>query len=237
MDGFSLSVAFLMGLTGSLHCAGMCGPIVLFMPFQHLQGFRKILGILAYHFGRIGVYVLLGLLLFSFKNLFSFQLQQYISLSVGIILFLAGIFSLFPNKATHIALPWTNFIKHQLGKLIGTASIPSLLLIGIFNGMLPCGMVYMALSAAISTSHTAFYAMSLMAFFGVGTMPMLLAFTLLKNKTSLQKSNRLRRLIPLLMTFFGLLFILRGLGLGIPYLSPKAVSAPNGIQGVECHKP
>jgi hypothetical protein len=235
MDGFNLTIAFIMGLTGSLHCAGMCGPIVLVMPFQKLQGFQKLLGVLAYHVGRISIYVLLGLLLFSFKNLFSFQIQQYVSLAAGIILFLAGIFSLFPNKATHIALPWTNFVRKQLRNLIANASITSLLFTGMFNGMLPCGMVYMALSAAISTSHSAQYAMSLMAFFGAGTMPMLLAFTLLKNKTGLQKSAKLRRLIPLLMTFFGLLFILRGLGLGIPFLSPKAVNTPNAVQSLECH--
>ncbi len=237
MNGFNLTVAFLMGLTGSLHCAGMCGPIVLVMPFQHLKGFQKILGILAYHLGRISVYIMLGFLLFHFKNLFSFQLQQYVSLCAGIILFLVGIFSLFPNKATHFALPWTDFIKKQLSKLIGKATISNLLLTGIFNGLLPCGMVYMALSAAISTGNTSLNTMSLMAFFGLGTMPMLLTFTLLKNKTNFHKSTKLRRWTPIVITFFGLLFILRGLGLGIPYLSPKATSTPNGIQGVECHKP
>jgi sulfite exporter TauE/SafE len=235
MDSFTLSMAFLMGMTGSLHCAGMCGPIVLVMPFQHLLGIRKIIGILAYHTGRIAVYVLLGWLLFRFKNLFSFQLQQYLSVGVGALLFLAGIFSLFPNKAMHFALPWTSFIRTQLGKLIGKARLHTLFLTGIFNGLLPCGMVYMALSAAISTSHSQWFAMSLMAAFGLGTMPMLLAFTLLKNKTGLQKNNSLRRWIPLLMAFFGLLFILRGLGLGIPYLSPKAMTTPSGVQGVECH--
>ena len=235
MDVFDISFAFLMGLTGSLHCAGMCGHIVLVMPFQHLQGIKKILSILTYHSARICVYMTLGLLLFSFKNLFSFQIQQYISLSLGIILFLAGLFSLFPNKVTHIVLPWTDLVMAQLKRFISNPSLSSFFLTGFLNGLLPCGMVYMALSAAISTSNTPLHSMNLMFFFGLGTLPMLIAFTILKTNTQLMRNLKFRKWIPVLMALFGIIFILRGLGLGIPYISPRAINTPSQIQNIECH--
>lgn len=238
MNSFTLAMALIMGLTSSLHCAGMCGPIVLIMPFHRMNGFKKWLGILSYHFGRTSVYALLGLSLFSFKSFFQPHIQQYISVSLGSILFIAGILSLFPSRFTAFSLPWTDFVKQQLGRFIGKAKISSLLITGALNGLLPCGMVYMALSAAITTSGSVWETTGLMYAFGLGTAPALIAITVLKGKVAFLRNNRFKKLVPVAMLFFGCIFILRGLSLGIPYLSPK-IYIETSSQGVpvSCYNP
>src|SRR5665647_1034066 len=111
MNTLTLTMALLMGLTGGLHCAGMCGPIMWILPFQMLQGYKKAFGIFLYHFGRITVYALLALVLHSFRGLFHPQWQQYISLMLGVLLLLMGVISFFPNNKLKIHLPWAEQVK------------------------------------------------------------------------------------------------------------------------------
>ena len=113
MSIVTLTMALVMGLTGSLHCAGMCGPIVWVMPFQMMNGFRRWLGIGLYHFGRISIYALLGFMLYAFKSVFQPQWQQYISIVLGVMLLLIGIISFIPNRKLSIKLPWTEWIKKK----------------------------------------------------------------------------------------------------------------------------
>lgn len=235
MNAFTLTMALLMGLTGSLHCAGMCGPIILVMPFQRLSGLQKWLGITLYHFGRVSVYALLGLVLHSFKSVFQPQWQQYISIGLGALLLLIGILSFFPGSRFSVKLPWTGFIQKQLGRFMANPGILSLFGTGMLNGLLPCGLVYMALSATV-TADTGWQAMKLMYAFGLGTVPMLTAITVLKDRTKLLQLAHFRKLVPVVMLFFGSLFVLRGLNLGIPYLSPKVTVEHNEVKASCCHK-
>lgn len=225
-----------MGLTGSLHCAGMCGPIIWIMPFQFMLGFRKWLSIFLYHFGRISVYALLALILHSFKGIFNPQVQQYVSISLGIMLLLAGILSFLPNHAVKINLPWTTFIKKHIGRFIGDPSPGALFVAGVLNGLLPCGLVYMALSAAVVSNSTGDAILAMYAF-GIGTMPMLIGITVLKSKATFLRLSYARKLVPVVMFAFGCLFVLRGMNLGIPYLSPKVeVTQQHEVKSSCCHK-
>lgn len=235
MNSTTQALAFIMGLTGSLHCAGMCGPIMLILPFQHLNPKQRFIGILLYHLGRISVYVLLALLVHSFQMIVQAQTQQYVSVSIGLLLFVAGLLSLFPTKKLNFVLPWTNFVKSELSNFIGKPSLYSLTITGFLNGLLPCGLVYMALSASMTCQSTV-EIISFMSLFGFGTMPMLLLFIWFKNRIPLQQLNNFRKLVPIVMTFFGLLFIVRGMNLGIPYLSPKIEIQSNGTPAIQCHK-
>jgi len=105
-------IAFLMGLTGSLHCAGMCGPIILAIPFKNNNYAIKILSILLYQFGRIGMYSLLGYILFSFKELFNPRIQQVVSIAIGSLLLVASILYLVPKLAAFwkFKLPWNQWL-------------------------------------------------------------------------------------------------------------------------------
>jgi len=229
-----LYTALSMGLLGSLHCAGMCGPIMLILPFQLLNGWKKALAIALYHTGRISVYALMGLLLHSFKALFNPQWQQYISATLGLLLLLAGFLSFFASGRGKIRLPWLDFVKQQSARIIGRTNLGSLFLAGVLNGLLPCGLVYMALSLS-ATAATPVDAILSMYLFGLGTLPMLLAIIILKSKVKLFQLQTVRKFVPALMILFGGLFLLRGMNLGIPYLSPSVVLENNEVKSSCCH--
>ncbi len=235
MNSFSVSVAILMGLTGSLHCVGMCGPIIWIMPFQATSGFRRWLSIGLYHAGRISVYAAMGLLLHSFKVLFRPGIQQSISIILGVLLLLAGILSFVSSGRLSVRLPWSGLIKQQMGKFIGNPHPAALLFSGMLNGMLPCGLVYMALSMSVS-ADTPWQSAGLMYIFGAGTLPVLTAITLLKQKTAFLRSRSVRRMIPVIMFLFGCIFMLRGMNLGIPYLSPDVRVEQGVVRSRCCHK-
>lgn len=223
-----------MGFTGSLHCAGMCGPIIFVMPFQAFTGLRRIAALLAYHFSRISVYAGMAVVLHSFRQLFNPQVQQYISVSLGVVLLVAGLLSFFSGHIRTFKLPWSGLVQQQLGKLMQNPGIASIAATGFMNGLLPCGLVYMALSASLSMD-SALNAAIMVAFFGIGTMPMLIGITLLKSRLRFLSGATFRRLVPVMVFAFGCLFVLRGMNLGIPYLSPKVEMTQTGVQGC-CHK-
>ena len=235
MNTLTWTMALLMGFTGSLHCAGMCGPIVWIMPFQVFQGVKKIAALGLYHLGRISVYASLAIVLHSFRSLFDPKVQQYISLGLGGILLVIGILSFFPSHQLKINLPWAETVKKHLGKLIGRPGLGTIGLAGILNGLLPCGLVYMALSASLAAA-TPIDAALFMYVFGLGTLPMLVSITLLKTRFSFIRTPNMRRLVPVMVFAFGCLFMLRGMNLGIPYLSPKVVVEQHGIKACCCHK-
>jgi sulfite exporter TauE/SafE len=235
MNTLSYTMALLMGFTGSLHCAGMCGPIVWIMPFQAFKGIKKAAALALYHGGRISVYALLAVILHSFKNLFDPKVQQYISIILGVTLLITGILTFIPNHYIKLKLPWADAVKKQLGNVIGRPGLSTLLFTGILNGLLPCGLVYMALSASLAATST-LQTVGMMYLFGLGTLPMLISITILKTKLTFLRTANIRKMVPVVVFAFGCLFVLRGMNLGIPYLSPKVVVEQHGIKSCCCHK-
>jgi sulfite exporter TauE/SafE len=235
MNGLTLTMAFVMGLAGSLHCAGMCGPIIWVMPFSFMQGVRKWVGIFLYHFGRISIYALLAIVLHSFRGLFQPQIQQYISIVLGSLLLTIGLLSFIPSSKIKITLPWTELVKQQLSKFIARPSVGVLFLTGMLNGLLPCGLVYMALAASMAGTDV-LHAASLMYAFGLGTMPMLIGLTVLRGRMGFLHYHA-KKWVPVIVFVFGGLFVIRGLNLGIPYLSPKLEVTQGEVKATCCHKP
>ena len=234
MNALTITMAFLMGLTGSLHCAGMCGPIMWILPFRLFTGIKKAVAIGLYHSGRISVYAFLAIVLHSFRNLFDPKMQQYISIALGGSLLLLGILSFMPGHLLKVKLPWTEYVKQQLSHFIARPGLGTLTLAGILNGLLPCGLVYMALSASVTAVST-LQAATFMYAFGAGTLPMLLGIILLKNKLTFLNGYHARKFVPVIVFAFGCLFILRGMNMGIPYLSPKVEVTQHEIRSC-CHK-
>jgi uncharacterized protein len=237
MNTLTYTMALLMGFTGSLHCAGMCGPIVWIMPFQVYSGLKKAIAIGLYHLGRISVYALLAVVLHSFSSLFEPKVQQYISMFLGALLLLVGLFSFLPGRSFKVRLPWEEYIKKQFGTFIGKPGLGTLLVAGALNGLLPCGLVYMALSASTTATGTAQAALT-MYLFGAGTLPMLVSITILKNKLVFLRANHIKKFVPVVVFAFGCLFVLRGMNLGVPYLSPKieVAKTTHTIKACCCHK-
>ncbi len=228
-------MAFLMGVTGSLHCAGMCGPIIWIMPFQVFSGIKRILALAMYHIARVSVYALMALTLYSFRSMFTPKLQQYVSISLGAILLLVGILTFLPNNMLKVKLPWTGYVQKQLSKVVGNPGLHTIFIAGILNGLLPCGLVYMALSTSM-TASTSVEAVKLVYMFGFGTIPMLVGITLLKSKMNFIRFSHIKKFVPIVVFSFGFLFVLRGLNLGIPYISPKLEVTEHKIKACCCHK-
>jgi sulfite exporter TauE/SafE len=230
------AAALSMGFLGSLHCAGMCGPIMMVMPFRFYTGWKKAAGIALYHTGRITVYAGMGLTIHSFRSLFNAGVQQYISVVLGAFLLLAGICSFAGAGHSRMQLPWMNFVRRQTGRFIANLRPEALFVAGMLNGLLPCGLVYMALSLAV-TADSGLHAAGLMYAFGAGTVPMLVALTLMGGKVRLLSAPNIRKFVPVAMLAFGALFLFRGMNLGIPYLSPKVKVVNGEVSSSCCQRP
>ncbi|WP_136481939.1 sulfite exporter TauE/SafE family protein [Cognatitamlana onchidii] len=229
--------AFILGLLGSFHCVGMCGPIAFMLPVDRSNNLKKTSQIIVYHFGRLLTYSLIGLVFgLVGKGLYLFGFQQQLSIIIGIIMILLVIIP--PKKLSkyNFSKPVYKIIskvKSALGKAMQKKTLETFLTIGFLNGFLPCGLVYMALFAAIaggSPLNGALY----MLVFGLGTIPLMTTAIYLSQFLKGQTRQRIQKIIPVFVVIIGILFIIRGLGLGIPYLSPgPAYDAVTG--GIECH--
>ena len=218
-----LWTAFTIGIIGSLHCLGMCGPIAMAVPYQARSRWLTGLNILQYHLGRVITYAILGGLIGLLgRGIFLAGMQKSFSIGAGVILLIMAIFSL-KMSSNLVSIPIINrvffWVKSAMGKLLRNKSATSILLIGMLNGLLPCGLVYMAIAGAIGTGSVSMGTLY-MILFGLGTIPMLLGISLAGNLLSLAVRKRINKLIPIMVILVGIFFILRGLSLGIPYLSP-----------------
>ncbi|NOU58745.1 sulfite exporter TauE/SafE family protein [Marinifilum caeruleilacunae] len=223
--------ALTLGLLGSFHCVGMCGPIALAIPLKTDSWLARIFGGVLYNLGRAITYAVMGAVFGLLgRGLVMSGFQQWVSIIMGAIMILSVITpSIYKNRfnADKGVFSFVGKLKMSLGKLFAQRSYGSLLMIGLLNGLLPCGLVYFAIAGAIATGSSASGSL-FMFIFGLGTLPMLLAISLLGNMITLELRKKITKLIPYAIVFIGVLFILRGLSLGIPYLSPpeKAMTVP-----------
>ena len=216
--------AFILGLVGSFHCIGMCGPIAFVLPVDRSNAWQKAYQTLLYHSGRLLTYSLIGLVFGLFgRGLFLSGFQQRLSILIGLIMILSVLIpTTWLNKFT-FTKPLYRIIgkvKQNLGLLLKKKSNGAIFLIGFFNGFLPCGLVYGALLGATSMA-TAPLGAAYMFLFGLGTLPMMTSAIYLGDFLSLKVRQKIQKAIPIVVILMGLLFVLRGLALGIPYISPS----------------
>lgn len=212
---------FILGMAGSLHCMGMCGPLSLVLPLQGLSSRSKLLSLLTYQFGRITTYALLGLAFGFFgRQLFHAGFQQTASLVIGSIIVLAGVL-LVLGKYQRSDKWGMALVRKAFDQLwIRAWNTQSFFLIGMVNGLLPCGMIFVALLAILSFPY-AWDAPLFMIGFGFGTLPamMIAAYAM----AQLRPTGRrlMRQVVPYFMMLIGVWIFLRGLNLGIPFVSPE----------------
>jgi len=222
-------IAFFIGLFGSVHCIGMCGPLAFAVPVSQNRWWYVITDKLQYNTGRVITYTFLGLLIgFAGKQLWLYGLQQGISLLSGILIIMAGFSRLF--KLRLAGMTFTTRLLQPVNKLLYYAlqHRAGHLVVGLLNGFLPCGFVYLALVGAINTSSPV-NAAGYMFWFGAGTFPLMLAATISSGFAGPVVRRRINRAVPYLMVCLGFWFVLRGLNLDIPYLSPAKQSSAVGI--------
>lgn len=217
--------AIALGFASGFHCIGMCGPIALSMGLTKKQATNFYLQNLTYQFGRIVTYSLLGAILGIVGEGFEMAgFQQYLTIIAGILLIIMALFS-FGGKDFASKIPFLSkflfSVKSNLGRLLQKADYRSRFTTGLLNGFLPCGMVYMALTASLAAGGI-WQGASYMALFGLGTLPFMFAIVLAGNLMNQAFRIRILKAVPVIMIILGGLFILRGLELGIPYISPRA---------------
>ena len=222
-----LYTAILFGLISSFHCIGMCGPIAMMLPVDRNNETKKITQLLIYHIGRLTAYASLGLLFgIVGKGFFLAGMQQQLSITVGVLMIIVAVVPEKTLASYNFSKPIYKIIskvKSSLGKHFKNRSYKSFFTIGLLNGYLPCGMVYVALFGALampSLEYSIFY----MLLFGLGTVPMMSMVVLITNLVSIPIRNTMQKAIPILAVCIGVLFIIRGLGLNIPYISPSTMS-------------
>lgn len=223
------------GFAGSLHCIGMCGPLSLALPGQGLPGRKRSLALLLYNLGRVTTYTLLGILLSLVgRGFYLVGWQQQFSVMAGIVVLLLVIFYIAGKRHYRISLlnGFYQFILQQTSAFIGKIKNPAgCYLFGLLNGLLPCGMVYIAIAATLSLSSTAGSAF-FMFMFGLGTLPAMLVFNLTTTSIGVKNLPLFRRMAPFFVGLAALLLILRGLNLDIPFLSPGQPS--KHVEALHC---
>ena len=219
-----LLTALLLGLLGSFHCLGMCGPIAFILPVDRNNKAKMSLQTLLYHLGRMTAYASIGLVFgYLGKGISLVGFQQKVSLILGIIMVVLAFVPATKVLRLKPLAGWNKFVyfvKNSLSNYLQKRSTFGFYIIGFFNGLLPCGLVYIALVGAMATGDPMLGALY-MAIFGLGTVPMMSLAIFLGNFVSVKIRNKINKLIPYAVAFVGILFILRGLNLGIKYLSPS----------------
>ncbi len=225
INGEIIGPAFVLGLAGSMHCIGMCGPLALSLPVSHKNDLVRLNGGLIYNAGRILSYSLLGLAFGSIGQLIiSTGLQNKLSITLGIIiLFFLFIPKKFYSylKVNAVNTPFS-ILRQSIGKLFQSKKFSSLFFIGILNGLLPCGLVYLALTSSVLTG-TSINGAAFMFFFGMGTFPLMLATVFMGSYLNQRIRLRITKALPVFLFIMAVLLIFRGLELGIPFISPSSI--------------
>jgi sulfite exporter TauE/SafE len=229
--------ALIFGLLGSFHCVGMCGPIAFMLPVDRSNSIKKITQILIYHIGRLFAYSLIGLVFGLLgKSLYIFGIQQQLSIIIGILMIIVVIVPVQTFNKYNFSKPIYKVIskvKSSLGSALKKKTADTFLTIGFLNGFLPCGLVYMAVFASL-TMQNVFQGSLYMILFGLGTIPLMTSAIYLGKFLNTSIKQRIQKAIPVFVVIIGVLFIIRGLGLGIPYLSPAPINViASSI--IECH--
>ncbi|MCS6916149.1 MAG: sulfite exporter TauE/SafE family protein [Chitinophagales bacterium] len=217
----ALTAAALIGLAGSLHCAGMCGPLMLLLG-RMSRGVAMGWTMALYHAGRLLSYTLLGLLaggLPAWVGLASHQ--QWLSIASGLLLVAVALAGSRWRGRKWIAVH--RLVNRLSAWALRCSGWQRLIGMGMVNGLLPCGLVYAALAVAAAGGN-ALTGAAVMLLFGIGTLPVLLAMTLTSGMLPVRRWWRPSTL-RLLTLAAGLLLVLRGMNLNIPLLSPSVQEA------------
>jgi sulfite exporter TauE/SafE len=213
--------ALFMGLAGSLHCLGMCTPLVLLTTGKSTALSTKRL---IYNSGRIVTYGLQGALVSSFGSLLDLAgVQQSVSITLGVLLVLAGIAGT-TLRISFLSVPlqkFTLFLKSSFAHFLSIRSPWSTAALGMLNGILPCGLTYVALAYCITLPSTA-DGFLFMVIFGSGTLPVMLGVTSLFQIVVTKLKLNFRLITTSTLIVVGTLLVAR------TYMSHKA-AASDGV--------
>lgn len=224
------------GFAGSMHCIGMCGPIVLALPVGQGSLPQFAFSRFVYHFGRVLTYAIMGVVAGMLGGRLLLPVfQQNLSIVAGAVIILSLAARRFRGRLTAVIPSVTRLtleLQRIIGDLLRDGSLPSLFALGMANGLLPCGLVYVAMTTAAVTADPVGGSFFMMGF-GLGTIPAMVGFSFFPRLASVQLRSKINSILPAFTLMVGVLLILRGLNLGIPFISPKLTSdsSPQMMQG------
>lgn len=205
--------AWVMGFVGSTHCIGMCGPLAMSLPITSNRVTDRLFAALIYNLGRVSTYAFYGSLIGITQSLLvPFAFQHELSIIMGILLLLLSVYFFLFKQTIHVFNnnKFYQLVTNALGKLYQKSSLKNLFFIGILNGLLPCGLVYLALASAFATG-TVLKSILFMGFFGLGTLPAMWSMVFFANYFSPIIRTYLRKLYPFIFAITGIMLILRGM--------------------------
>lgn len=225
---------FVVGLAGSMHCAGMCGPLVAALPSPEHRTASFFIGRLLYNAGRIATYSVLGAIVGLGGSVLSMAVHgQTVSLISGILMIILAMAQLLlhwsvpvPDVVHRLLQP----LRARLAGMMRQHGLAAMTGIGMLNGLLPCGMVTAALVGAAGMGSM-LYAAGFMTAFGLGTLPIMLALAIGLPFVAGTWRARLGTAAPVMALLMGILIMVRGMGLGIPLLSPPT---PKQVSTASC---
>jgi sulfite exporter TauE/SafE len=222
MDSIDIASIITIAFLGSFgHCLGMCGGIVIAYSSTKIdQKYSKIMQSIAhlsYSFGRITTYVMLGAIFGAIGGVvqFSGYAMAVMTIITGVFMILAGLSLLgklkFLSKLEH-SFSSSEFYKNTFRKVLRSRSLYSFYLLGLLNGLLPCGLVYFFAVTSASTGSP-FWGAFVMLIFGLSTVPALFGlgyFTGLFTKSSFRQL--MMNIASLVVIIFGIHTLYRGYG-------------------------
>jgi sulfite exporter TauE/SafE len=216
------TIGITLGLFSSLHCVGMCGPLALSLPVYNLSKPKRLIAVANYNMGRVISYSFLGLLVGLLNTVVVFAgIQQWFSIAAGAGLLIFTGIGFFTGRKH--AAPFNGWLQNRIGSLLKRSDQLSFLALGMANGLLPCGMVYLAIAAAVGSGSMPGGLLTMFAF-GLGTVPAMVILSELGYRIGIKGRIGIRKMMPLMAVIVGSLLLIRGLNLNIPYLSPLLIS-------------
>lgn len=231
--------ALILGLLGSFHCVGMCGPIAFLLPLDKKSKAKGIFQFTIYHVGRLFMYTVLGAIFGTLgRGLNLFGVQQQISIVIGVLMILVILIPIKTFNRYNFSKPIYRLvgqIKSAMGNRLKQRDSSTFFTLGYLNGLLPCGLVYMAIFGAVASGSIINGGLYMLGF-GLGTIPLMTTAIYLGNYLNVKIKQRVAKAIPVFVIIVGVLLILRGLGLKIPYVSPSDMVAVDQVSAKHsCH--
>ncbi len=208
--------AFLLGFLGSLHCVGMCGGLVSTLSMSQKKVWWA--GLFSYQAGRIFTYTFLGLIAgmlgMAITQVAWFSgIQRALTIIAGLLMIIFGL-----NLAGWVPDPFVQFMS-KFSRFIGLTRwvqaatnrrMPmSWFMVGLFNGLLPCGLVYAGLALSLTAGHLGLSAAMMFAF-GLGTVPAMMFVPVVMQGASPRMRGIFLKLAALLLIGMGIFTMTRG---------------------------
>lgn len=232
----NLLAALTLGLLGSMHCVGMCGPLVLAVPSSATTRWKFIVERVIFNVGKALTYGVMGAGVgFAGKGIVM-NFQQDVSIILGVTILLSIVIPLGIKSKLEKFSPLKHiysFIKERFAIMMRKRGIAALFALGALNGLLPCGLVYTALIGATAVADV-WQSALFMIVFGLGTSPILIAVSLAGKLFSVKYRSFFNRAIPAMSIALAVILILRGMNLGIPLVSPKITHTVQHEEKMDC---